>query len=71
VLTDNGVSKTNPRLVHLPEVATATIAPMPVPTEPTLGEAGGGGGFGECQMAVAPNGVIYLRVGSQIWKVGL
>lgn len=62
----------NPRLVHLPETATAAAVPAPVPTRPTLGEVSvglGGGLFNDCRMAVAPDGVIYVQASTGIWKV--
>jgi len=62
----------NPRLVHLPETATAAPVPTRVPTKPTLGEVSvrrGGGLFNDCLMAIAPDGVIYVQSSSGIWKV--
>jgi len=62
----------NPRLVHLPETATGTAVPAPVPTRPTLGEVSvgaGGGLFYDCLMAIAPDGVIYVQSSDGIWKI--
>jgi hypothetical protein len=64
----------NPRLYHATDSATALPSLTLVPTEPTLGEmhvARGAGEFSSCQMAVAPNGVLYLLTAKDIWKLGL
>ena len=64
----------NPRLYHAPDGATGPTSLTLVTTEPTLGEvhvARGGGEFSSCEMAVAPNGVVYLLTVKDIWQLGL
>lgn len=71
-----GTGNSGPRLFHVNEDATAETGVTEVFTTPSFAEAQNTtlvfpyeSTFDECSLAAAPNGTIFLRTSSQLWKV--